>query len=137
MFQNFGYFNNRLYVGAGGQPLAAFDYTPGDSNLAGYLATAPSMVTPVTFSANYATGGVQPMFSANGTANGIAWGFDTNAAVLYAFAADNLTKELYASNTNSSRDKAPASVKFTVPVIANGKVFVAGQGSVAVYGLLP
>jgi hypothetical protein len=45
--------------------------------------------------------------------------------------------ELYNTTTNSSRDAAPTFVKFTSPIIANGKVFLSGQGSIAVYGLLP
>jgi hypothetical protein len=136
-FSNFGWFNNRVYIGQGGKPLAAFDFTPGTAETAGYLATTPSMVTPVTFSSGYSTGGLQPMFSANGTANAIVWGFDTNAGVLYAFNANALATELYASSTNSTRDKPPTPVKFTVPVIANGRVYVAGQGAVAAYGVLP
>jgi hypothetical protein len=137
IFTNFGYFNSRLYVGSGGQPLGAFDFTPGTGNMAGYLATTPSMTTPVTFSANYSNGGLQPVFSANGTSNAIVWGFDTSAQVLYAFDANNLSSELYSSATNASRDVPPAPIKFTVPVIANGHVFVAGQDKVSVYGLLP
>jgi hypothetical protein len=136
-FTNFGFFQNRVYVGQGGEPLAAFDYTAGTADTVGHLATTPSMTTSVTFSASYSTGGLQPMFSANGTTNGIVWGLDTDAQVLYAFNASTLGTELYASSTNSTRDMPPSPVKFTVPVIANGRVYVAGQGTVAAYGILP
>jgi hypothetical protein len=137
IFVNFGYFNHRVYIGAGGEPLGAFDYTPGTANTAGFLATTPSMTTSVTFIAGHTNGGLQPMFSANGTANAIVWGFDENTRTLYAWDANNLATQLYSSATNSSRDQPPMPEKMTVPIIANGHVFVAGQGTVAVYGLLP
>jgi hypothetical protein len=137
IFTNLGFFNNRVYVGAGGEPLGAFNFTHGTASTAGYLATTPGMQTPVTFSAGYTTGGLQPMFSANGTSNAIVWGMDLNARVLYAFDANNLATELYSSATNSSRDQPPPTVKMTVPIIAGGHVIVAGQSAVAVYGLLP
>jgi hypothetical protein len=137
LFTNMGYFNGRVYIGAGGEPLGAFDYSPGTANTAGFLATTPTMTTSRTFNANGTLGGLQPMFSANGTANGIVWGLDGTGRVLYAWDASNLATQLYSSATNSSRDQPPAPVKMTVPVIANGHVFVAGQSAVAVYGLLP
>jgi hypothetical protein len=55
-----------------------------------------------------------------------------------AYDATNLATELY--NTNqaaSSRDVMPTALKFTCPVIANGRVFVGGSNALAVYGLLP
>jgi outer membrane protein assembly factor BamB len=88
-------------------------------------------------------GGVQPVFSASGpdagATNAIAWGLDISGSngVLYAFNANSLSTQLYSSSTNNSRDQAPPSVKFTLPVVANGRVYVAGQGVVAAYGLLP
>jgi uncharacterized protein (TIGR03437 family) len=56
--------------------------------------------------------------------------------ILHAYDAGNLGHELYNSNQNSSRDALDSYVKFSVPTIANGKVYVGTQDSVAVYGLL-
>jgi len=136
VFSSFAYFNQQIYVGAGGQPLVAFPFTPGTATTAGYVTPTPTSATATTFSANYSSGGINPMISANGTADGIVWGQDVSGRVLYAFDASNLANQLYASSTNSTRDQPAPPVKMTVPTIANGRVYVGGQNAVSVYGLL-
>ncbi len=80
--------------------------------------------------------------SSNGTQDGIAWAvradqFNTNGpAVLYAFDATDLSDVFYESDTNATRDSAGPANKFSVPVVTNGKVYVAAHGEVDVYGLL-
>ena len=80
--------------------------------------------------------------SSNGTQNGVAWAvrsdqFNTNgAAVLYAWDANDLTKTIYESDSNATRDAAGAANKFSIPLVTNGKVYVAENGEVDVYGLL-
>ena len=139
MFNSYGYFNQRLYVGAGSSALAAYDFTPGTANSAGYLDSTPSMSTTQVFGGMYSDGGTQPIFSANGASNAIVWGEGLFNGVSQIFAADpaNLSNMFYSSGTNSSRDHPPLAVKFAHPIVANGHVYVAGQGSVFVYGLLP
>ena len=69
--------------------------------------------------------------SANGNSNGIVWAMDNDAyynrragpAVLHAYDARNLGRELYNSSQRSSRDNPGQAAKFTVPTIAGGKVF--------------
>ena len=140
LFTNFGYFNKRIYIGANGQPLAAYDFTSGTASTPGSIPSTPSMVTPHTFGNGGSAGGVQPIFSANGpdaTANNaIVWALDVTGGndVLYAFNA-NTFAALYSSSTNSG-DQGPPSIKFTLPIVANGRVYVAGQGLVVAYGLL-
>jgi hypothetical protein len=58
-------------------------------------------------------------------------------AVLHAYMANNLAKELY--NTNQAaggRDNFGAGNKYMVPTIANGKVYVGTPNGVAAFGLL-
>jgi len=136
IFSNFIYFNQRLYVGVGQSPIYAYAFNPGTANTAGFFDTTPAMSTTATFPGRYSFS-PQPVISANGSGNAVLWAIDFSGAndILYAFDANALSNQLYASSTNSS-DQGPPSVKFSVPVVANGRVYVAGQGLVAVYGLL-
>jgi hypothetical protein len=80
--------------------------------------------------------------SSDGAQNGIAWAvrsdqFNSNGpAVLYAWDANDLTNTIYESDTNVTRDHAGPANKFSIPVVTNGKVYVAAHGEVDVYGLL-
>jgi hypothetical protein len=103
----------------------------------GVLSTTPSSQSTIT--SHFPT----PSFSisANGYVDGIAWAlrndqFNTDGpAVLYAFDATNLANLLYESDTNATRDSAGPANKNAIPIVTNGKVYVATHGQVDVYGL--
>src|SRR5205085_7164269 len=86
--------------------------------------------------------GAVPTISANGSSNGIVWSLDVGAyapngpAILHAYDASNVATEIY--NTSSySADQLGAAVKFTVPTVSNGRVYIGTQSSLDVLGLLP
>lgn len=80
--------------------------------------------------------------SSNGTQDGIAWAvrsdqFNTHGPfVLYAWDATDLTNTIYESDTNATRDAGGPANRYSIPMVANGKVYVVANGQVDVYGLL-
>jgi hypothetical protein len=122
------YFNNTVYYGAAGGTLKAFAITNAR------LASSPSSVTARSF----AYPGTTPGISASGNANGIVWAVEnSNPAVLHAYDARDLTRELYNSNQAAAgRDQFGPGNKFITPTIVNGQVFVGTASGVAVFGLL-
>jgi len=122
------YFNNTLYYGAVGDKIKAFAI--GQAR----LATAPSSLT----SRKFPYPGATPSISANGTANAILWALENDdPAVLHAYDATNLAKELYnSSQAADSRDELGEGNKFIVPTVVNGKVYVGTINGVGVFGLL-
>jgi hypothetical protein len=84
-----------------------------------------------------------PAISANGTKNGIVWILSTKVwngpdqpAILFAYDAANVSRELYNSTQNPTRDGAGYALRFTIPTIANGRVYVPTKRGIDVYGLL-
>jgi hypothetical protein len=121
------FFNNTVYYGAVGDALKAFPVN------SARLAAAPSSQS----THHFGYPGTTPSVSANGTTDGIVWAIENGGAVLYAYDATDLTKELYDSNqAANSRDHFSGN-KFITPVVVNGKVYVGTPTSVAVFGLLP
>ncbi len=121
------YFNQTVYFGAVGDRLKAF---PVRSAL---LGSSPASQTGNSF----VYPGATPSVSANGASNGIVWAVENaNPAVLHAYDASNLSRELYNSNQSGARDNFGPGNKFITPAIANGKVFVGTGTGVAVFGLL-
>jgi hypothetical protein len=127
------YWNNYVYFWGNGKPLSQFLLTRG------LLGTTPQSTSSVVSGFP----GASPVISSNGTANGILWAIRSDAystngpSILYAFNAQNVSTMLYSSAQNSARDAAGPAVKFTVPMVNNGQVWVGTQNQVDVYGLLP
>lgn len=84
--------------------------------------------------------GATPAISANGTTDGIAWAVECDApgpAILHAYDASDVSKELFNSRENIDRDRPGIGIRFTIPTVADGRVYVGTNGQVDVYGLLP
>jgi len=143
------YWNGHIYFGAGtdagpnspqSDPLRDFTFN-----------TASGVVALATTSAKiFSFHGPTPSVSSNGTTagTGVVWAFDNQpwakvcpsgaCQVVYAYDATNLANKLWDSTmAATNRDQSGGAVKFTVPTVANGKVYVGGQNTLIVYGLLP
>jgi uncharacterized membrane protein len=130
------FFNGYVYFAAINDYLKAFQLS------SGLLSTTPTSQSAEA----YPCRGGSFAISANGTANGILWavqnqGDPNNDAgaqgALIAYSATNLTNELYNTNQNASRDAFNSPAKYSIPLVANGKVFVGTQTQLIAYGLLP
>ena len=130
------FWNGNVYVAPGNGNLMAFPMP------AGNLASSPS---PFQSPEKLGPQGATPVISSNGTNNAILWLIDSSGAlatpdntpaILRAYDPNNLSTEIYNSATVTPRDTAGPAVKFTVPTVANGKVYVGTQTELDVYGLL-
>jgi hypothetical protein len=126
------YFNGYVYFSPVTDKIQAFQITNG------LLSAAPTSQTSLV----YTSLGAPLSISANGTANGILWAVqkqssDTQPGTLHAYDPANLSVELYNSDQAGLRDTLDIAVKFNVPLVVNGKVFVASNSKLTGYGLLP
>jgi hypothetical protein len=127
------WWNGTLYVGGTWDTLKAFKFDSQNSNFA--------VVPESQSSTSFQFPGPTPSISANGNHGGIVWiiqadGYvDGSSEILRAYDATDLQEELYNSNENPRRDNPGGAVKFAVPTIANGKVYVGAKGQLSVYGL--
>ena len=133
MFSSPVYFNGKVYFWGADDVLKAFTVTNG------MLSTSATDSGPDLFSFP----GAVPTISANGASNGILWVLrcDGDSACstsgLYAYDPSNLSAgSLYNSNQNPGRDNPGGGIKFAVPIVANGKVYVGAAGQLSVYGEL-
>jgi hypothetical protein len=127
------YWNGNVYVWGVNDHLKAFRFANG----------AVTSSTPASKSVE-STGvySPTPSISANGATNGIVWSMKTDnfqtqgRAILYAHDAGNVANLLYSSESDVIRDNPGNSVKFVVPTVINGRVYVGTESQVSVYGLL-
>jgi len=142
IFSTPAYWNGHIYFHSNQDVLRAFSWNAG--------ATAGQQLSSQSTSAGSAVFGMHGAtvsISANGNNNGIVWEIDNSSynstdpaaggsAVLYAYDATNVANELYNSTQAGSRDQAGLALKFTVPTIANGRVFVPTSTELDIYGEL-
>jgi hypothetical protein len=124
----------------------------GSSQVVAYTVSNASIGrTSLSSNDNFVGGGrgTTPSISALNASNGILWALDTGAngssaatpstlgpAILRAYDASTLGAALFDSSVGGSNTCGNA-VKFTIPMVANGKVYVGGDHQVTVYGLKP
>ncbi len=139
LINNLAYFNHVVYVGASRKPLQAFTQKNGVFN----KTSETSNRFGTDLEKSPAGFGTNPIISSDDTKNAIVWAIDSSPfkinkpAILHAYDAYDLSKELYNTTQAGTRDEPGVAVKFSAPVVANGLVFVPGDKSVTVYGLLP
>lgn len=132
IFSTGAFWNNHYYLAAQSQPLTDYVLNTSTAKFSkGAVSTSPS--------GGYAYPGSSPSVSASGTSNGIVWVLDSSQycfgkgatcgpAVLHAYSAANVATELWNSSMIAA-DAAGYGVKFTVPTVANGKVYVPTRGN--------
>jgi hypothetical protein len=134
------YWNSTLYYWGSGDVLKSIPVTGGLPDFTHITGNTTSIGFP----------GATPSISSNGTTAGtaIVWAIDSSQygspgpgpgpAVLHAYDATNISNELWNSaQAIDHRDQPGNAVKFSVPTIANGKVYIGTSGQVQAYGLLP
>jgi hypothetical protein len=147
------FWNNNFYIAGISGPLISYSFNSSTNLFNTSIASQSSI--------SYGSTGATASVSSTGSSYGVVWALDntrycTNGspscgpAVLHAYDATNLSIELWNSG-NASGDAAGNAVKFTVPTVANGKVYVGTRGNntggvfgstsvsgeLDVYGLLP
>lgn len=153
IFSTGAFWNGKFYIAGVGGHLQSYSF----NTVTGIIGQA----TVPHSSATFGFPGSTPSVSSSGTANGIVWILDNGnyctpqspgcgPAVLHAYDAANVATELWNSSQGSGNTAGNA-VKFTVPTVANGKVYVGTRGNntgggtsstsaageLDVYGLLP
>ena len=132
IFSGPAYWENKVYIAGVKDTIKQFSLDTG------LLSTAPVSQSTATFGFP----GAELAVSANGSANGILWALENAAyriqapAVLHAYDANDVSHELYNSTQAGTRDTLGFGVGFSVPSVANGKVYVGTLSELDVFGLI-
>jgi hypothetical protein len=147
------FWHNNLYIGGRRDTVRHFTFNPTTE----LFNPTPMSQTPSSF--GYP--GTVPSVSSKSGSQGIVWAIDSSLygyaspnagiecsavpvpaacsgpAILHAYNANNLAQEYWnSSQAGNNRDRAGNAVKFVLPTVANGKVYVGTRTEVDVYGLL-
>jgi Putative Ig domain len=153
IFVTGAFWNSTYYVATINHAMQAYSLSPSTGKLS---------LMPNASTATFGFGSAIPMISSMpDNSNGILWALDNRAycthqskscgpTVLHALDATNLANELWNSSQGTGNTPGNA-VKFTMPTVANGKVYIGTRGNnvggadsststpgeLDVYGLLP
>jgi len=122
IFGGGAYFHDSVYFGPTGDMLTQFTLSNG-------RLSTPPISNPV--SPPYP--GATPSISSNGNTDGIVWWVLNQVAhlTLHAALASDIRNDIY----DSGDTVTDHGVKFTIPTIANGRVYVGTQTNLLVFGL--
>lgn len=123
------YWRGLIYTGGTGDHLSAWRLARGRIKLPA-AARAPETLTYP---------GAIPVGSSDGTrtATAIVWALDDeHGPALRAYAASDLARELWNSQQGPAASRVPAYDNFTLPTVADGRVYLGTSGELLVYGLL-
>jgi hypothetical protein len=129
IFATGAYWNSNYYLAGSGGPLTAYRLDP----------SVPQLNFTASSANTFGFPGGTPSVSAAGTTNGLVWVLETHnycttqskgcgPAILHAYDATNVATELWNSSMVGA-DTAGNAIKFTVPTIANGRVYVGTRGN--------
>jgi hypothetical protein len=134
IFSTPGYWNGHIYIHCENDVLKEYSWSSSTGLLSSTFTSKASKV--------FGVHGATVSISSNGNQDGVVWEIESTAqpqggpAILHAYDANNVATELYNSTQAGSRDTAGKAVKFTVPTVTDGKVFVGTGNELDVYGLL-
>jgi hypothetical protein len=131
IFATGAFWNNNFYIAPVNAPLISYSFD-NSTNLFNTASQSQS-------STSYGLRGATPSVSSTGSSNGIVWALDNSnycthyspgcgPTVLHAYDATTLSSDLWNSSMVTT-DAAGNAVKFTVPTVANGKVYVGTRGN--------
>jgi hypothetical protein len=132
VFGSMAYWNGNLYVLSNSDHNALRQFTLHDGRLSLKAASGSGL----------RGASATPTVSANGSEDGVLWLLRSEALeagdidVLYAFDALSTSRLLYDSEQNPFRDRGGPALRFTIPTVVNGQVYVGAKHEVDVYGLL-
>jgi Putative Ig domain len=153
IFSTGAFWNSTFYIATAHGQMQAYTLDP---------STAKFTLAPNAGATTFGWPGMSPSVSSMpDNSNGVVWGLETHLycttqaqgcspAILHAFDAGNLSSELWNSSQGTG-NAAGYAVKFTVPTVANGRVYVGTRGNntggaesststpgeLDVYGILP
>lgn len=155
VYSTAAFWNNNLYLSSAFDPMQAYTLDPNTAQ----FAASPTSATPISYGFFGPTASVSSMPD---DSNGILWLIDSSQyctnrspgcgpAVLHAYDATNLAATEFWNSSQGTGNTAGNAVKFTVPSIANGKVYIGTRGNniggadgstsvsgeLDIYGLLP
>ena len=140
LFSTPAFWNQNLYLAGVKDVVRQFALSNSQLNLAAQGATV------------FRYPGTSPVVSSNGASNAILWALDNGGAaagtscsalpgggpaVLRAYDATNVAHEIYNSAQTGGRDAGGTALRFAVPTVVNGHLYVPTQTNITVYGLLP